>query len=146
MNILHYLTVILIIQIVIAKKKRGLFKNKRQSLSSAVSSLFYYDTNVYRQLDGADAESYSTSLFNYLMKHLFDVKRQQTQCKNIPLPKTVLNQKYFNPNYELQQAKNWYPPRDHLYVITWAQKESYRNSLFLSYMLQDDNAKFPPGI
>jgi hypothetical protein len=117
-------------------------RQRRQSLSAA-SSLFFSN---YNQLDGADAESYSTALFTYLSQHLTETKRLQNICKNIPLPKTILNQKYFNPNYELQQTKNWMPPKDHMHVITWSMYESYRNSLFLSYLLQDDNAKFPPGM
>jgi hypothetical protein len=95
--------------------------------------------------DYADAESYGTNLFTSLIKHMNAIKREAHVCKNIPLPKTVLTQKYFNPSYDFMQYKFWYPPRDHQYVILWAQYEAYRNSLFLSYMLQNDNAKFPPG-
>ena len=116
-------------------------RKRRQSLSAA-SSLFF---TQYNQFDGADAASYGTALFTYLSKHLTETKRMKDQCKNIPLPKTILNQKYFNPYYEIQQNRNWMPPKEHLHVVTWSMYESYRNSLFMSYMLQDDNAKYPPG-
>ena len=103
-----------------------------------------YFNNPY---DYADAESYSTNLFTSLYQHLNAVKRESQQnCKNIPVPKTVLNKKYFNPDYEFLQYKYWYPPKEHQYLMLWAQYESFRNALFLSYMLQDENAKFPPGI
>ncbi|CAF0706838.1 unnamed protein product [Brachionus calyciflorus] len=98
--------------------------------------------NLY---DYADAESYSVNLFKNLFEHLNSIKREQNNCKNIPLPKTILKKKYFNPSYELMQYKYWYPPRDHQFILVWSQFESYRNSLFLSYMLQNDNAHFPPG-
>jgi hypothetical protein len=103
------------------------------------SSLF---VNSY---DYADAQSYGTNLFFNLLKHINEIKREQTVCKTIPLPKTVLNRKYFNPDYDFMQYKYWYPPKDHQYVVLWAQNEAYRNSLFLSYMLQGNNANFPPG-
>lgn len=106
---------------------------------SPFSSLFY---NAY---DYADAESYGTNLFIQLYEHMNEIKRQQDQCGNIPVPKTVLTKKYFNPEYQFETYKYWYPPRDYLNVILWAQNEAFRNSLFLSYMLQDNNAEFPPG-
>jgi hypothetical protein len=103
-----------------------------------------YFNNPY---DYADAESYSTSLFTSLYQHMNAIKREGVQnCRVIPVPKTVLNKKYFNPEYEFLQYKYWYPPKEHQYVLLWAQYESYRNALFLSYMLQDDNARFPPGM
>ena len=101
-----------------------------------------YFNNPYNY---ADAESYSASLFTNLYSHLNAVKREQNKCKNIPVPKTVLTKKYFNPEYEFQHYKYWYPPRENQIVYFWAQNEAYRNSLFLSYWLQDDNALFPPG-
>ena len=107
--------------------------------SSPFSSYF---NNPY---DYADAESYGTNVFNNLIRHMNMIKREKDTCGNIPMPKTVLSQKYFNPMYEFLNHKFWYPPRDHQYVVLWSQLESYRNSLFLSYMLQDENAKFPPG-
>ena len=106
---------------------------------SPFSSLF---NNPY---DYADAESYGTNLFIKLYEHMNDIKRQQNNCRNIPVPKTVLQKKYFNPEYEFERYKYWYPPREHLYVILWAQNEAFRNSLFISYMLQENNAQFPPG-
>jgi hypothetical protein len=105
-----------------------------------------YNTNFNNPYDYADAESYGANLFTQLYSHLNAVKREQNKCKNIPVPKTVLAKKYFNPPYEFQHYKYWYPPRDHQYVYLWAQNEAYRNSLFLSYWLQDGNALFPPGI
>jgi hypothetical protein len=101
-----------------------------------------YFNNEY---DYADAQSYGTNLFTKLLAHINAIKREQHMCSAIPVPKTILNQKYFNPSFEFMQYKYWYPPKDHLYVFLWSQFESYRNSIFLSYMLQDDNAKFPPG-
>lgn len=106
---------------------------------SPFSSLFH---NPY---DYADAESYGTNLFIKLYEHMNDVKRQADNCRNIPVPKTVLHKKYFNPEYEFERYKYWYPPREHLHVTLWAQNEAYRNSLFLSYMLQGNNDQFPPG-
>jgi hypothetical protein len=106
---------------------------------SPFNSLF---NNPY---DYADAESYGTNLFIKLYEHMNAVKREQNNCVNIPVPKTVLYQKYFNPSYEFLQYKYWLPPRDHQQVVLWSQYESFRNSLFLSYMLQDNNAQFPPG-
>ena len=106
---------------------------------SPFSSLF---NNPY---DYADAESYGASLFTNLYSHLNAIKRDQNKCKNIPVPKTELAKKYFNPTYEFQHYKYWYPPREHQYVYLWAQNEAYRSSLLLSYWLQDDNALFPPG-
>ncbi len=101
-----------------------------------------YFNNPY---DYVDAESYSTSLFTTLYQHMNAVKREKHVCKTIPVPKTVLNKKYFNGEYEFLQHKYWFPPKEHQYVMLWAQYESYRNALFLSYMLQGDNARFPPG-
>jgi hypothetical protein len=122
-------------------------------LSQPSRSASLYDTARYypfsslfvNDYDYADAQSYSTNLFYNLLRHMNAVKREAHMCKNIPVPKTVLNQKYFNPSYEFMQYKYWYPPKDHQYVILWAQNEVYRNSLFLSYMLQGNNANFPPG-
>lgn len=104
-----------------------------------------FSTFFNNPYDYADAESYGTNLFMKLLAHMNAIKREQFMCSSVPVPKTVLNQKYFNPSFEFMQYKYWYPPKEHLYVYLWAQYESYRNSLFLSYMLQDDNAKFPPG-
>jgi len=104
-----------------------------------------YSTFFNNPYDYADAESYGTNLFTKLLSHMNAIKREKDMCSAIPVPKTVLNQKYFNPGFEFMQYKYWYPPKDHLYVYLWSQYESYRNSLFLSYMLQDDQAKFPPG-
>lgn len=107
----------------------------------------YYPFSAYfvNDYDYADAQSYGTNLFYNLLNHMNNIKRQQYMCKNIPVPKTVLKKKYFNPAYELLTYKYWYPPKDHQYVVVWAQFEAYRNSLFLSYMLQGNNANFPPG-
>jgi hypothetical protein len=102
-----------------------------------------YSSFFNNPYDYADAETYGSTLFSYLYQHLNDVKKEQ--CKNIPVPKTVLNKKYFNPAYEFMDYKHWFPPKDHQYVLLWSKYEAYRNSLFLSYMLQDNNAKFPPG-
>ena len=132
-----FLVFVTLFSVVELKKRRS----RRQSLSAS-SSLFF---TQYNQFDGADAESYGTALFTYLSQHLVETKRLKDQCKNIPLPKTILSQKYFNPNYELQQSKIWMPPKEHLHVVTWSMYESYRNSLFMSHMLQDDNAMYPPG-
>jgi hypothetical protein len=103
---------------------------------------FSYFSNV---IDSADAESYGTTLFDYLNKYLVDIKQQQQRCNQIPLPKTVLNQRYFNPMFNLRMYKYWYPPKDYQYLIVWSQLESYRNAMLLSYLLQNENAKFPPG-
>ena len=109
-------------------------------LRNAPFSTFF--NNPY---DYADAESYGTNLFNSLLKHMNEVKRLRETCPNIPLPKTVLAKKYFNPAYDFMQYKFWYPPKDFQHVVLWSQYEAYRGSLFMSYMLQDENAKFPPG-
>jgi hypothetical protein len=144
MKILVFLLlfIILLLYFPASAKKPAKRKTKRQSLSASASLFF----TQYNQFDGADAESYGTALFSYLNQHLVETKRLKDKCKNIPLPKTILNQKYFNPNYELQQTKNWMPPKEHLHVVTWSMYESYRNSLFMSHMLQDDNAMYPPGL
>ena len=127
----------LLISVFLIKKAFSYFDN-----SIRYSPYSSYFNNEY---DYADAESYATNLFSKLLAHINAVKREQHMCSAIPVPKTVLNQKYFNPSFELLQYKYWYPPKDHLYIYLWSQMESYRNSIFLSYMLQDDNAKFPPG-
>lgn len=101
-----------------------------------------YFNNPY---DYVDAEAYGTNLFSKLIAHMNSVKRDKDKCINIPLPKTILKQKYFNPKYEFENYKFWYPPKDSQYVLLWSQLESYRNSLFLSYMLQNENTQFPPG-
>ena len=117
------------------------------SVDGIIEPLRYspFSSYFHNPYDYADAESYSASLFNNLYQHMNAIKREQNMCKTIPVPKTILKQKYFNPEYEFMNYKYWFPPKDHQYVILWAQNEAYRNSLFLSYMLQDDNAKFPPG-
>jgi hypothetical protein len=104
-----------------------------------------YSSFFENPFDYADAESYGTNLFNLLIRHINEIKRERERCDSIPLPKTILNGKYFNPKYELEKYKFWYPPRDYQQVLVWSQFESYRSSLFLSYMLQNANAKFPPG-
>ena len=102
-----------------------------------------YSSLFYNQYDYDDADSYGTNLFTKLMVHLSAVKREN--CSSVPVPKSVLKQKYFNPAYELMHYKYWYPPKENQYIMLWSQNEAYRSSLFLSYMLQNDNAKFPPG-
>ena len=105
-----------------------------------------FSSNFHNPYDYVDAEAYGTNLFFKLLAHMSEVKRDKHKCPNIPVPKTILNQKYFNPKYEFMDYKFWYPPKEHQYVLMWSQNEAYRSSLFLSYMLQNDNAKFPPGI
>lgn len=105
-----------------------------------------FSSQFNNQFDYADAESYSANMFTNLYQHMNSVKREQNSCRNIPVPKTILNKKYFDPSYELMQHKYWYPPKDHQHVILWSQLESYRSSLFLSYSLQNDNSQFPPGL
>lgn len=116
-------------------------------ISSLSDSVRYspYSSFFNNQFDYADAESYSVNLFTNLLSHMNAIKRDRSKCDNIPVPKTILNKKYFNPEYELVNYKNWFPPKDHLHVIFWSQMEAYRNSLFLSYSLQDENARFPLG-
>ena len=114
--------------------------NLKKQRKKKQTSLYFYN-----ELDNADAESYGTTLFNYLFTHMNEIKIQASTCRNIPLPKTILNKKYFNPNYDLQQFKNWYPPKDHNYIVVWSQYESYRQSMFMSQLLQNENANFPPG-
>jgi hypothetical protein len=121
----------LVIDVLSSKKVRS----KRQRA-------FSYFSNV---IDSADAESYGTTLFDYLNKYLVDIKQQQARCNQIPLPKTVLSQKYFNPMFNLRMYKYWFPPKDYQYLVVWSQLESYRNAMLLSYLLQNENAKFPPG-
>lgn len=116
----------------------GKAKNKRKNRQT---SLYFYN-----ELDNADAESYGATLFNYLFTHMNEIKIQAERCRSIPLPKTILNKKYFNPNYDLQQFKYWYPPKDHNYIVVWSQYESYRQAMFMSQLLQNENANFPPGI
>lgn len=111
--------------------------------SVRISPFSSYFNNPY---DYADAESYGTNLFTKLLEHMNAIKREAHMCSAIPVPKTVLQKKYFDHSYEFMQYRYWYPPKEHLYVYLWSQYESYRNSLFLSYMLQNDNAKFPPGL
>ncbi len=102
-----------------------------------------YFNNPY---DYVDAEAYGNNLFQKLIAHMNWVKREKDKCVNIPLPKTMLKRKYFNPKYEFENYKFWYPPKENQYVLLWSQLESYRNSLFLSYMLQNENTQFPPGM
>ena len=137
--LLYQVGLIWLIVVLVEEKTYG-YGGYDASRHSPFSSLFH---NTY---DYADAESYGTNLFIKLYEHLNDVKRQQNHCRNIPVPKTVLAKKYFNPEYEFEKYKYWYPPREHLHVTLWAQNEAYRNSLFLSYMLQDNNDQFPPGL
>ena len=119
-------------------------------LASALDQARYspFSTLFDNPYDYADSESYATQLFTSLYQHMNTVKRDAAtrSCANIPVPKTVLADKYFNPAYELMQHKPWMPPKEHQHVVYWSQLESYRSSLLLSYLLQDDNAKFPPGI
>ncbi len=109
---------------------------------SRYSPFASYFNNPY---DYVDAEAYGTNLFTKLIAHLNDVKREKDRCASIPVPKTVLKQNYFNPSYEFEAYKFWYPPRDSQYMLLWTQLESYRSSLFMSYMLQNENTQFPPG-
>ncbi|RNA19977.1 hypothetical protein BpHYR1_051518 [Brachionus plicatilis] len=116
-------------------------------LVTSIDSVRYspFSSQFNNLYDYADAESYGANLFKNLYEHLNTIKHEQNNCNNIPLPKTVLKQKYFNPSYELRKYKYWYPPKDHQYIFVWSQFEVFRNSLFLSFMLQNDNAHFPPG-
>ena len=138
-SLMNVLVVVLLI-VVFGSLQTSCTQRQEALRSSPFSSYF---NNPY---DYADAESYGTNVFNNLIRHMNAIKREKRTCGNIPMPKTVLAQKYFNPMYEFLNYKFWYPPRDHQYVVLWSQLESYRSSLFLSYMLQDENAKFPPGL
>ena len=137
MNFIHHkiltiylLTVFLLISIAVG------FNTDRYSPFSS------YFNNPY---DYVDAEAYGANLFGKLIAHMNSVKREKDKCANIPFPKTVLKHKYFNPKEEFKSYKFWFPPKEHQYVLFWSQTESFRNSMFLSYMLQGDNTQFPPG-
>ncbi len=110
--------------------------------ASRYSPFTNYFNNPY---DYADAEAYGFNLFSKLIAHMNNIKREKDKCPSIPIPKTVLKHNYFNPAYEFEAYKFWYPPRDSQYMLLWTQLESYRSSLFMSYMLQNENLQFPPG-
>lgn len=134
-HLIHFITLISSLLINAPSKSWSLNMERYSPFSS-------YFNNPY---DYVDAEAYGTNLFDKLLRHLNDVKRQKDRCANIPLPKTVLKEKYFNPKHELMDYKFWYPPKENQYVMVWSQIESHRNSMFLSYMLQNENVQFPPG-
>ena len=123
-----------------------LFNALENSASIRYNQLSPYSPQFVSVYDYADAESYASDLFINLIEHMNKVKNEKDKCSNIPLPKTVLTQRYFNPTYEFLRYKPWFPPKDHQHVVFWSQKESYRSSLFLSYLLQYENGKFPPGL